>query len=471
MADPNRSANRAGAPFVPATDLEDAIDAATEDPLASDDPRYVDLTAARGENPMTRVERRLKRAVGRGDAPLVVLTGHKGVGKSTELLRLEDRLRRSDAAYPVFLPIDQSLLEQGDVSLVILWLSDRLARHFAEAGMPLPDDRVAAVAEWFAERSDISIEREAVEASAAVSTEARAGLAGFGFGVKALARLTSALRGSSETRAEVTRRLRDYAEDLIGYFNMLLSAARTVLENRDDAPGGLVLIIDDLDKFRTPSVARSFFFDSGRLLEGVQLPCVLTAPIDIILAPEPVARAFGIHEMLKTPCPHDRSGAPAAGVIDGLRQLATCRMDLDAVFDGAAPLDRLIRACGGNPRELMRLIGYAADAALDEEADKIGPAHADQAVKRIRLDYERVLVPRADYFPYLARVHRTKGDGVGETEGATRDLLARLLLNGAVMEYNGDNTWYDVHPAIRESRPFQEATTALDDGAAAGGAA
>ena len=75
--------------FAPATNLEDVLDATTERPLAGNDPRYVDLRAARGgEDTVRRLERHLRQAV-RSDLPrLTLLTGHKGVGKSTELRRL-----------------------------------------------------------------------------------------------------------------------------------------------------------------------------------------------------------------------------------------------------------------------------------------------------------------------------------------------------------------------------------------------
>jgi len=32
-----------------------------------------------------------------------------------------------------------------------------------------------------------------------------------------------------------------------------------------------------------------------------------------------------------------------------------------------------------------------------------------------------------------------------------------LLTNGTVMEYDGGETWYDVHPVITEIRAFRDA--------------
>jgi hypothetical protein len=32
-----------------------------------------------------------------------------------------------------------------------------------------------------------------------------------------------------------------------------------------------------------------------------------------------------------------------------------------------------------------------------------------------------------------------------------------LLFNGSVLEYDGGETWYDVHPVVQEIEVFQEA--------------
>ncbi len=66
----------------------------------------------------------------------------------------------------------------------------------------------------------------------------------------------------------------------------------------------------------------------------------------------------------------------------------------------------------------------------------------------------------------MARIHETKTDGAprsaeldpGKIDGY-RTFFGQLLTNGSVLEYNGDETWYDVHPVIRDIRAFRDAVS------------
>ena len=48
-------------------------------------------------------------------------------------------------------------------------------------------------------------------------------------------------------------------------------------------------------------------------------------------------------------------------------------------------------------------------------------------------------------------------DAGPSTEQAQRAFFAELLINGAVLEYNGEEPWYDVHPAVQQMRSFKQA--------------
>lgn len=68
--------------------------------------------------------------------------------------------------------------------------------------------------------------------------------------------------------------------------------------------------------------------------------------------------------------------------------------------------------------------------------------------------------------PRLANIHRTKTDGAPiETKvdpknvEAFRVFFNELLTNGSILNYNGSESWYDVHPVVQDSRGFREALT------------
>ena len=126
----------------------------------------------------------------------------------------------------------------------------------------------------------------------------------------------------------------------------------------------------------------------------------------------------------------------------------------------------LAEMSGGSVRELMRLLDQAQLSARVDEKNRIDRASAREAATKLRIDFERLLVPGQVYFPLLARIHQTKDlalDAALDQDAvqAARAFCTDLLIMGAVLEYNGERTWYDVHPLVREIRPFKDA---LDQG-------
>jgi hypothetical protein len=144
--------------------------------------------------------------------------------------------------------------------------------------------------------------------------------------------------------------------------------------------------------------------------------------------------------------------------IDALVCLIAARAELDKVFADLKVAQYLARMSGGSVRDLMRLLFEAQSLARADDKDRIDQVSAKAAVQRFRVDLERTLWP---YHP-LARVHETKS--LPEPEFAdqhqlqqARAFYADLLIKGVVLEYDGGECWYDVHPIMREIGAFKDA--------------
>jgi hypothetical protein len=122
---------------------------------------------------------------------------------------------------------------------------------------------------------------------------------------------------------------------------------------------------------------------------------------------------------------------------------------------------------GGSIRDLLRLLGNASLEARADNKDRIDQDSAQKAVKEMRLDLERLLIPAQLYYPLLAKLHQSKRDWFDVAAADSkkleefRTIFQNLLFNGTVLEYNGEESWYDVHPVIREIKAFKDAQEAL----------
>ncbi len=444
----------------PAHRLEEVPHTAVLTPLDAGDRRYVDLSEGQQDMPILKELRIRLREV--GDMPAdriqekdyvkMIFSGHRGSGKTTELKLIERDL--ADQFYCIHLSLDdQNLIEGFDYTLFLLWLSEKIADSFRAEGMPLDETIVGDVGRWFVERTATEVDETALRASLEAEAKLSAGVGLLGYGLKLLGRVKTEARGSVTRREEIRSRLQSYATDLIAKVNLLLAEARDRLI-REGRPAHLLIIQDNLDKL-AGDVARRFFSDTGGLLRQVRAHTIFTAPVATTLAPFKIETVFSDSYMMPIIKPCTQEGKPFAPGIALLRRLVERRID-PGLFTDPALLDRLCFASGGNIRDLVRLAAQAARIARAFESPRIDERSVEEAVKRLRQEYERTLAPYArSYYPFLATIHRTKLYGDGQTD--TVAILRVLLDNSAILEYVNGDMWFDVHPTIRESKAFQNA--------------
>jgi hypothetical protein len=455
--------------FQPVRRLRDVSRAVQLQPLESGDPRYVDLSGGRRTDDLAEMRVCLEDFDAQENRfAKIAFTGHRGCGKSTELLRLEhDVTTRFTPLH--FYATEDEIVADYDYSELILDLVHAIIARFQEWRLPLNDRLADDIATWFAEVTVGEVEKVKKEIELGVNAEAKAKLGLLPVAVSLLARLRSSIAGSNEKRLEIRRNLQKDPMELIRRFDLLLDNAHVALQ-KAGKPANLLIVVDNLDRL-TASVGRTLFFDSGDLLKLPRAHFIYTVPIAIALSPQNIGTVFEQSFTLPMVKVRSREEKRFKAGIDALIEVTKKRIDLDMVFDSMPVVRKLIESCGGSVRDLMRLIVYAQQAARAKDKETIDSESAKRAVNKLRLDFEKLLVPAGSYFPLLARIHQSKADGAPnettldpERVQAYRVFFSQLLTNGSVLEYNGNETWYDVHPVIQEIRAFRDASTPSSGG-------
>lgn len=100
----------------------------------------------------------------------------------------------------------------------------------------------------------------------------------------------------------------------------------------------------------------------------------------------------------------------------------------------------------------MTLVRYALDFVHDPPVTREA---ARKAFRRLVNDYGRSIPD--EHWPLLARVHR-------EQTVRNDDDHQLMLFNLSVLEYQNEDRWCDVQPAVLELPQFQAALTKLTEG-------
>lgn len=139
----------------------------------------------------------------------------------------------------------------------------------------------------------------------------------------------------------------------------------------------------------------------------------------------------------------DREGRPHAAGLAAAREMVRRRVPdaaLDEMFGAAEREARghaLIEATGGVPRDLLGLLrGFVSRESTD--------AFAFGRDVSLGLEVYRRLLWQSDR-GWLGRVHAARSLVTAPGDEAA---AARALANGAVVPYDGEAPWWDLHPAV-----------------------
>ncbi|HEY9908757.1 MAG TPA: ATP-binding protein [Thermosynechococcaceae cyanobacterium] len=433
--------------------LADIYNVFDPSPLPANSPLYVECKEVRGDSDVL-VE--LGRKIERSNVPTCQLySGHRGCGKSTELLRLADDLDRKGCKV-VYFAVDAK--DQGDVNPEDVEYTDILlacTRHLLkdlEAADPQP------IASWLKERwAELNDVLKTKVSVAELKAEVL---------VQQMAKITATIRAQPNQRHEIRKLLNPHTESLVVALNEFIKDAKGKLP-----PGKskLVVIADGLDKITlvTREGGRTnhdeVFIDRSTQLQALDCYVIYTVPISLVLS----KRASDLAEIYSC-APHvlpsimvqTQDNQPHEPGIEKLKDIVASRvysvegtqgLNLETqVFDSPETLRQLCRITGGHVRNLILLMQLAIDYTDDQLP--ITAMALKQAIRKLRTAYRETV--DANQWALLAQVFRSKQIEHDEPHRS-------LLFSRCLLEYFEEDKWHDVHPILRDVPEFKQALDRL----------
>ncbi len=425
------------------TDIVNAFD--PYNALEPGDSFYVDCHTVRGND---NILRELGRNIERSQKTTCqIYTGHRGVGKSTELLRLCADLRQK-GYYVIYFATDSDIDEEdAQYTDILLACTRRILEDLKEQANPSP------LVNWLKSRwqslKDVAL------------TEVRFEELKIEQQISLFAKLTATLRAVASTRQKIREQVDIHSVSLLEALNEFITEARKRLGNPK-----LVVIVDNLD--RIVPVSRmgggtnhdEIFLDRGNQLRGLDCHMIYTVPISLVYSNRAtqVRDTYGDCHVLPMLMVRQRTGMIDVAGIAKIEELIQQRIRAVApalnlapdVFDMPDTLTQLCLMSGGHMREVMQLM----QAALSQTDDLPITAYAVRwAIGRARDSYN-ASVDEGDW-DKLADVFRSK-------RVPNEDGYRKLLFNRCVLEYRSVNEqqetvrWHDVHPLIQGLEEFRK---------------
>lgn len=435
-------------PLPPLTRLYRACE--PNDPIAPDDPRYVNCDAVRGTNLPRAFERSLRR-VDPGKWEVKVFAGHRGVGKTSELYRLRSMLEKPDTSenrpfHVIFADVSKTLdLNDLDFPDLLVFTAAEVQRQLRGAEIPGFSPTSEALRNAWDGLSELIGSKVTLSG---VDVDAP-------FGSLALE-----IRNRPTSRGALRAAIEQQSTNLLAAVNDLLELANVRL--RGAGREGLVLIIDGLDKLVLRDLDGGgnthdrLFIHRGEQLASLKAHVIYTVPISLIYSPQftQLEQTFGEHNV---PVPMVRlrgegrsSPKPGTAGMLKMREILEKRCEyagvsLKDIFDSLRTCDFLCEMSGGHPRHLMMFTHGAIDQI---DSLPITRKVAEQAVRNYANSLLREIPD--GFWPELKRF------GDPQESIAKDEMHQQMLFLLHVFEYMNGEPWYEVNPVLRTTSRFRK---------------
>lgn len=418
---------------------------------------YVDCQEVRGK---WDVIRELGRKITRSKKPTCQLyTGHRGVGKSTELLRLREYLEQ-EKYFVVYFAVDDVDIEPNDVEYADILFS--CTRHLVEA-IKLKNHN--PLLDWMKSRweslKDLALTEMSFEG---MDLEAQ---------ISQFAKITANLKAIPDKRREMRQKINANTPSLVDAVNDFINEAKQALPEGQNK--GLVLIVDNLDRIveiqeeGKPSNYDEIYLNRSEMLHGLACHVIYTVPIAMVYS-DRVTRLednYDKPDLLPMVMVRNPDGTVNKAGLAKLRELIFRRLKqidpdlaqamdgatgltMPPMFDSAETINLLCLMSGGHVRNLMQLIQKAIDWT-----DEL-PITAQAAKRAIEETRETF---RKGVYEYQ---WETLANACHQKQAKSAPDHLRLLLNRCLLEYryydehDALQIWCNVHPLIEGIQQFQE---------------
>lgn len=370
----------------------------------------------------------------------ILLTGHRGVGKSSALTYLSKQLQTSSKLWVVHFSIldDLDLNDLDYVDIMVLMVA-KILEQCRDQGLDLGTGIQKRLEVW---SSDIEIVRENKESSqvlAEAKTEVSVGTPGWlSSSVKAFLSVSGRIGKESETRKTIRQQVEPKYSALLGIIDDLQQAIFKTIGRQ------LVCLIDGCDK-ASVEASEKLFYKNGHYLSIPECSIVYTFPVELQHSKEYnqirpyFTKAIPIpnFKTQKRKNPDQEEEQRLQKSLSLLREVITNRVNPSLLTQTA--LDKIVTSSGGISRFAITLTQTAALKALVAKTDKIEEQHVDAAISEERKVFQRMLTEKQKT---LLRKVRD-----GEDFDPDSDLgYLELLHNLSLIEYDNGTVWHAVHP-------------------------
>ncbi len=405
---------------------------------------YTPADKGRGDPVYNRMKRGLAREP---DGSLKILfAGHKGCGKTTELVRLQREVADDFVVLNFSVAKELDVLNISYIELFIVAMEKLFEFVNKEPRISIDEGYLENIRNWLQTKEIEKVNQKHLGMD--IETGVKGGLQ-----IPFLVDFFGKFRAAAKSSVSMKETLKNQVEPRLSEFILNCNLLITAIKNKmgDIGKKGLVIIMEDLDKLDIKK-GEDIFYNHSIQLTQLNCHCIFTFPIALLynIRFNAIKNRYDEDFILPMIKVSRKEGGENKEGVDIMRRIVKQRMSL-SLFEDQAILTDMINYSGGCLWDLFNLIKDASDSALDFERSVIRREDFQSAYRALKRGYEFTIAENSergvsvdDYYAALVECAADK-----KKKPKSTDIMLDLRNNLTVLGYNGVG-WSDVHPVVRD---------------------
>ncbi len=347
-------------------EIQDAV--AFNIPVSSNSPFYTDLTPYRKDFTerelflQLNIEPNTKDCNQINRSSKIFLSGYRGTGKTSELLKLAQKIDETNCYFTVFIDISEEEMDTSNIDTVdiLMLMLKKLLKKLESKGANVSNVRIEEFYEWYTS-TIIKESNVKLDTSAKIEVGANAQDSILGKLIGVVANTTMRLQGSSESKETIRRVIKNNYKMFSDRFNELVNSIVTKLQEHSSYKD-ILFIVDGFEKIGSLEDRKKILVDDSNKLTMLNTHMIVTLPIELFtyknqLVHNAVTMSFPLIDL------------ETQGAKECFREFILKRVSKE-LFKDDSVIDLIIEFGAGHPRQTLQIISRAFLKSTKETIDK-----------------------------------------------------------------------------------------------------
>ena len=291
----------------------------------------------------------------------IFISGYRGIGKTSELLKLTNAIHETKCYFTIFVDISDEELDPNNIQTVDIFILmlEKLLDKLNKNGATIDDGIIESFYNWYSTR--IEEINNIDSASNSINTEISAGVGILSF-IKLVANTKSQLRDSTETKQVIRRQFNQHFSDFVIKFNEFILSIKEKLSHSNSSYEDILFIIDGFEKIGSLADRRKILIEDSNKFTLIRTHMMMTLPIELF---SEVNSLSNFATVLHLPV----IDLEQEGAKETFTEFILKRVDRK-LFADEETIAEIIEYGAGHPRQTLQIISRAYVEAVDEIIDK-----------------------------------------------------------------------------------------------------